>query len=265
MDRVWVNSGSWWWTGRPGVLWFMGSQRVGHNWATELNWTDVVNWCVLQVLVSSQVTGWLGSVISRSSFKCQGSSPGPHLQGKGCHMATLESSVTPTPGHTTLPHHRELEFEQVAGAQKEVADGFIQGTQFLWRADGPTQSQETKMYQSPLLITCTENHSCHHTEDPALFPSHPSLPHTEPTQGTLSPSSFPGWLLLETKVWSGGCLASMRVSMTGRAPWSSRVLLSEPLFPPTLAARHALVKFLWKFPFFVLLAASPISDYSGSC
>ena len=35
---VWVNSGSWWWTGRPGVLRFMGSQRVGHDWATELNW-----------------------------------------------------------------------------------------------------------------------------------------------------------------------------------------------------------------------------------
>jgi len=33
---VWVNSRSWWWTGRPGVLWFMGSQRVGHDWATEL-------------------------------------------------------------------------------------------------------------------------------------------------------------------------------------------------------------------------------------
>ena len=39
---VWVNSGSCWWTGRPGVLQFMGSQRVGHDWATELNWTDVV-------------------------------------------------------------------------------------------------------------------------------------------------------------------------------------------------------------------------------
>ena len=38
---IWVNSGSWWWTGRPGVLRFMGSQRVGHDWATELNWTDV--------------------------------------------------------------------------------------------------------------------------------------------------------------------------------------------------------------------------------
>ena len=36
--RVWVNSGSWWWTGRPGILWFMGSQRVRHNWVTELNW-----------------------------------------------------------------------------------------------------------------------------------------------------------------------------------------------------------------------------------
>ena len=34
---VWVNSGSWWWTGRPGVLQFMGSQRVGHDWATEVN------------------------------------------------------------------------------------------------------------------------------------------------------------------------------------------------------------------------------------
>ena len=35
---VWVNSRSWWWTGRPGVLWFLRSQRVGHDWATELNW-----------------------------------------------------------------------------------------------------------------------------------------------------------------------------------------------------------------------------------
>ena len=36
---VWVNSGSWWWTGRSGVLQSMGSQRVRPNWATELNWT----------------------------------------------------------------------------------------------------------------------------------------------------------------------------------------------------------------------------------
>ena len=36
---VWVNSGSWWRTGRPGVLWFMRSQRVRPDWVTELNWT----------------------------------------------------------------------------------------------------------------------------------------------------------------------------------------------------------------------------------
>ena len=37
---VCVNYGSCWWTGRPGVLRFMGSQRVGHDWVTELNWTE---------------------------------------------------------------------------------------------------------------------------------------------------------------------------------------------------------------------------------
>ena len=33
---VWASSGSWWWTGRLGMLQSMGSQRVGHNWVTEL-------------------------------------------------------------------------------------------------------------------------------------------------------------------------------------------------------------------------------------
>ena len=37
---VWVNPRSWWWTGRPGVLQFMGSQRVVQDWVTELNWTE---------------------------------------------------------------------------------------------------------------------------------------------------------------------------------------------------------------------------------
>ena len=35
---VWVSPRGWWWTGRPGVLWFMESQRVGHDWGTEMNW-----------------------------------------------------------------------------------------------------------------------------------------------------------------------------------------------------------------------------------
>ena len=37
---VWVNSGSSWWTRRPGVLQFMGSQTVRHDWATDLIWSD---------------------------------------------------------------------------------------------------------------------------------------------------------------------------------------------------------------------------------
>ena len=37
---VWINSGSWWWTGRPGMLQSMGSQIVRHDWVTEQNWTE---------------------------------------------------------------------------------------------------------------------------------------------------------------------------------------------------------------------------------
>ena len=46
---VWVNSGSWWWTGRPVVLWFMGLQKVRHDWATELtDWNYSEAWGSLQ-------------------------------------------------------------------------------------------------------------------------------------------------------------------------------------------------------------------------
>ena len=54
---VWVISGSWWWTGRPGVLRFMGSQRVRHDWATELKWTKL-NALFLVLLIASGYTVW---------------------------------------------------------------------------------------------------------------------------------------------------------------------------------------------------------------
>ena len=41
---VWVNSGSWWWTGRPGVLQSMEPQRVRHDWVTELSWTSFLKY-----------------------------------------------------------------------------------------------------------------------------------------------------------------------------------------------------------------------------
>ena len=47
---VWVSSRSWWWTGRHGVLQSMGSQRVGYDWATELNWKASPAWFTNQNL-----------------------------------------------------------------------------------------------------------------------------------------------------------------------------------------------------------------------
>ena len=61
---VWVNSGSWWWTGRPGVLWFMGSQRVRHDWVTDLNWTNItilnskIQLCIRLISPESRLWGW---------------------------------------------------------------------------------------------------------------------------------------------------------------------------------------------------------------
>ena len=52
---VWVNSGSWWWTEKPSMLQSIGSQRIGHNWATELNW------CSLGIRISFSISSdfWL--------------------------------------------------------------------------------------------------------------------------------------------------------------------------------------------------------------
>ena len=58
MDRSWANSGSWWLTGKPGVLKSMGSQRVGHDWVTQLNW---LNWIHLYKVEPSYHTALLPS------------------------------------------------------------------------------------------------------------------------------------------------------------------------------------------------------------
>ena len=52
---VWASSGSWWWTGRPGMLQSMGSQRVRHNWANELNWTDAYNNSITKQIINIQI------------------------------------------------------------------------------------------------------------------------------------------------------------------------------------------------------------------
>ena len=63
---VWVNSRSWWWTGRPGMLWFMGSQRVRHDWVTELNWR-------LSLVISiNKNSGTLRTPVPTHSLPCLG-------------------------------------------------------------------------------------------------------------------------------------------------------------------------------------------------
>ena len=75
---VWVNCGSWWRTGRPGMLQSMGLQRVGHDWVTELNWTDGLYspWNS-----SGQNTGVGRCSLLQGIFPTQGLNPGlPHCR-----------------------------------------------------------------------------------------------------------------------------------------------------------------------------------------
>ena len=77
---VWASSGSWWWTGMPGVLQSIGSQRVWHDWATELNWTDFgLGNDFLDVIPKAQVTkgkicNWLQN-LKTASKDTQNKSP----------------------------------------------------------------------------------------------------------------------------------------------------------------------------------------------
>ena len=86
-DRIWdgwmssptqwtwvcVNSGSWWWTGKPGVLQSMGSQRVGFDWAEPLNWTKAGIW--LQPIDGSvtpvNVCSWMHHSVVNQDYKAE--------------------------------------------------------------------------------------------------------------------------------------------------------------------------------------------------
>ena len=81
---VWVDSGSWWWTERPGVLQFMGSQRVGHDWATELNWVrhfDIIKTSVIPVSSCLQSFPASGSFSMSQFFASSGQSVGASASG----------------------------------------------------------------------------------------------------------------------------------------------------------------------------------------
>ena len=79
---VWLDPRSWWWTGKAGMLQSMGSQRVGYNWATELNWTEQTCLLPFSLFPLWYITGmsdeWEDSL--QSSYKLfQENSPRPLL------------------------------------------------------------------------------------------------------------------------------------------------------------------------------------------
>ena len=62
---VWANSGSWWWTGKPGMVQSTGMQRIGRGWPTELNWTEISTFHTNLIRISSKfIVGY--SICSKS-------------------------------------------------------------------------------------------------------------------------------------------------------------------------------------------------------
>ena len=120
---VLVNSGSWWWTGRPGMLWFMGLQRVRHYWATELNWTEysIIYTCITSSLFYFMYFSWRLITLQYCSGFCHtliwishGFTCVPHLEP----LSHLPSHPIPL-GHpsapvlSTLSHALNLDWRSV--------------------------------------------------------------------------------------------------------------------------------------------------------
>ena len=103
---VWASSRNWWWIGKPGMLLSMRSQRVGHDWATELNWMigGCWQWMTVWVREGSAVLGLVtqsGPTIcdpmdcSWPGFSVHADSPGQNTE-VDCHV--LLQGIFPTQG-----------------------------------------------------------------------------------------------------------------------------------------------------------------------
>ena len=84
----WVDSRSWWWTGRPGVQQSMGSQRAGHNWVTGLNWIERTS-CEMPGWMKHKLGSRLLGGISITSDK--GFPSGAEVKASACNVGDLGS------------------------------------------------------------------------------------------------------------------------------------------------------------------------------
>ena len=103
---VWVNSRSWWWTGRPGVLWFMGSQsRIWLSDWTELNWSNFYS-CVLRDGVACITEQWTNLVLAVRV---------PHRAERSRRTKVLNRlsiAVLPQTDDETCAHHKHRKYSQ---------------------------------------------------------------------------------------------------------------------------------------------------------
>ena len=136
---VWVNSGSWWWIGKPSVLWFMGLQRVGHNRVTELNWMSLTShsqWdeLLLNCSVMSESSRYHGPQHTRPL--CPSSTLGVLSNScslsRWCHL-TISSSVVPFFYSLQSSQHQSL-FKWVSSSHQvaKVLEFQLQHQSFQW-------------------------------------------------------------------------------------------------------------------------------------
>ena len=135
---VWVNSGSWWWTGRPGVLQFMGSQRVGHDWVTELNWTELY---------------WVALVVKKKKKKkpaCQHRRPKRHGFGPWVRKILWVGKIT-WGGHDNTLHYSCLENHMNRGDWCATVHRVTKSQTWLKRLS--THSHNTTCLSSCQIVT----------------------------------------------------------------------------------------------------------------
>ena len=154
---VWVDSGSWWWTGRPGVLRFMGLQRVGHNWATELNWTELL------ILTTA--------VVDRA-WKLRFFSSCQDFAASTC-IVSLQTSPEPSSMHRspswfTLGNPKVQGWRRMDVQREEPVQKCSRLSSFRWSSLGPGDGGNVphQTCALPLWTTASWN-SCWHSTEPA--------------------------------------------------------------------------------------------------
>ena len=141
---VWVNSRSWWWTGRPGMLQFMRSQRVRHDWDTELNWIGTFQrkqWQPTPVLLPEKSHG-RRSLAGYSPWGCEESDMTERLQFHFSLSCTREGNGNPLQGSCLEnPRDRGSWWAAVYGVEqsqtglKQLSSSSSSRCDFQWNID----------------------------------------------------------------------------------------------------------------------------------